>query len=297
MKQTLYIDVLFFINFIVDWFILMISADILRVKPVWWRTVAGAVLGGLFACLYFFLPSFFFLLDALLQILLLLFISYIVYGFSGIKEFLKAFTVIFFVTIVFGGTMLLLQYHTAAGTVMVFSKGALYFDMPFLWFIFFSAAAWLLVKGITGVLSWFRKKDVIFPVRITLNGKTIDTNGFYDTGNQLFDPITNLPVIIAEYSVIRSLLPQDVQICFREGMGCAVLADILSKSSFARKFRVIACKGAMGYGEILPGFLPDSLEISTKKGQKHQTYAAVGVTSQALSKTGGYHILLHPALM
>ena len=32
MRQTVYIDLYFVINFIVDWFILMVAADLLRVN-------------------------------------------------------------------------------------------------------------------------------------------------------------------------------------------------------------------------------------------------------------------------
>jgi len=297
MRQTVYIDLYFVINFIVDWFILMVAADLLRVKPAWWRLPAGAVLGSLGACLLFVLPPVHFLAVTALELAVMLCVNLIAFGYHTLWGFLKSLFVILVVTVIFGGVMLLLQYHTAAGAVMVAAGGAVYFDMPFLWFIGFSAAAWLVVHGLIRLLSWFRRNDVIYAVKITVDGCSTQAHGFLDTGNQLFDPLTNAPVMIAEYAAVRTLLPPEVRICYREGMACAALAETIAGSSFARRFRVVACRGAVGGGEMLPGFVPDAVEIITKKGSRRLGPAVIGVTRQSLSESGQYHLLLNPALM
>lgn len=297
MRQTVYIDLYFVINFIVDWFILMVGADLLRLKAAWWRLPAGAAVGSLGACLFLVLPPMHFLAVTALELVLMLFVNLITFGYHTLWGFLKSLFVILVVTVIFGGVMLLLQYHTAAGTVMVAAGGAVYFDMPFLWFIGFSAAAWLVVHGLIRLLSWFRGNDVIYTVKITVDGCSAQANGFLDTGNQLLDPLTNAPVLIAEYAAVRPVLPPEVRMCYREGMACPALTETIANSSFARRFRVVACRGVAKDGEMLPGFVPDAVEIITKKGPKRLGPAVIGVTRQRLSESGQYHLLLNPALM
>ena len=145
--------------------------------------------------------------------------------------------------------MLLLQYHTAAGAVMVAAGGAVYFDMPFLWFIGFSAAAWLVVHGLIRLLSWFRRNDVIYAVKITVDGCSTQAHGFLDTGNQLFDPLYQRAG--ADSGIRRRANPFAARGAHMlpRGHGVRGLGETIAGSSFARRLSRRHLPGRGGGGD------------------------------------------------
>ncbi|MDE5863688.1 MAG: sigma-E processing peptidase SpoIIGA [Lachnospiraceae bacterium] len=46
MQITVYLDIIFVINFIADFFVLFLTGKILRQKILWWRLIAGTAFGA-----------------------------------------------------------------------------------------------------------------------------------------------------------------------------------------------------------------------------------------------------------
>lgn len=53
-------------------------------------------------------------------------------------------------------------------------------------------------------------KDIIYPLEIKINEKSISMNALLDTGNMLKDPITLMPVIVVEKEMLYDFLPKEI---------------------------------------------------------------------------------------
>lgn len=85
-------------------------------------------------------------------------------------------------------------------------------------------------------------------IRISDGDSVVSFPALIDTGNRLTEPISALPVIIVESSLIKNLIP----------------CNINTSTSLPRGFRLIAYGGVGGNG-MLPCFMPRSITSNGKK--------------------------------
>ena len=141
MPQTVYIDVLFFVNFILDAMIFLSAATLLRQRIRWWRTCVAAAVGALCSCGMFFSAIAPWLINVL-ALLLYILCAYIVFGFHGVKPFVKNSLITVVCAFVYGGIAFALYLYTGAGAVMTFNNGALYIDIPVFTLLLFAFVAY-----------------------------------------------------------------------------------------------------------------------------------------------------------
>ena len=87
--MTVYADVLVVLNLIVDYFLLRLTAIILKRQASVWRILAGAFAGAL-TSLYIFLPQMRVFIETLLRIVSCLLICFLTFGFKGAKAFFRS---------------------------------------------------------------------------------------------------------------------------------------------------------------------------------------------------------------
>ena len=104
MVLIVYVDVLIFVNTLVDYFLLLATAKLSSAKQKTWRTVLAAVLGG-FSSLYIFLPYVGAAADCILKAGTAFAVAWVCFGYKNAKQFLKNAVILFGVTCAYGGVM------------------------------------------------------------------------------------------------------------------------------------------------------------------------------------------------
>ena len=129
MRLTVYVDILIFVNVVVNTVILWLTARILRLDTKPLRLIGAVVLSvvyGFAVCL----PQLAFLLNAFAKLLSGALIVFVAFGFVNIRKFIKTLCVFMAVSAAYIGCLLLLTLLPQTGDFIYVNNGEVYFDLP-----------------------------------------------------------------------------------------------------------------------------------------------------------------------
>ena len=281
--MTVYADVLLIINLFVNYALLLCSARIMKKRVKRFRILLGAVVGSVYG-LVILLPEIPKPLELIMRIAVTALIVFCTFGYTNPQKFLRCFFTFFAVSMGFGGVMLVL-WLTVAPVGMVYSNGAVYFDIN----IGILAVSTVVCFAVISLISYFierrapKKSSAI--VTVTVNGKSVKLNAITDTGNSLKESFSGYPVAVAEKSELQSILPKPI-IDYYENL------NINAENS---GIRLIIHKTVSGTG-VLPAFRPDSVEIKTVSRTIKNERIYIAVTDKNLAG-GEYSMLLNPEIL
>jgi len=144
-----------------------------------------------------------------------------------------------------------------------------------------------------------KREKLIVRVEMSFDSRQLCIDALIDTGNSLKDPITNVPVMITDYSMIRELLPNDIQKIFER---CPenelnAIAEIMSTSKWAARFRIIPFRSLGRENGMLIGFRPDVVTIFDSGKGIYLNNIVVAIYRRKLSRDGEYGALIHPEML
>jgi stage II sporulation protein GA (sporulation sigma-E factor processing peptidase) len=191
---TIYADILFLLNTLVDYLLILITGRIAGIPLCRKRYWAAAVLGGGYAVLAIIPCLQTILASVPFKVLGWIVISAIAYGFS--HQIIK-------LILLFGGTACSL-----AGVVLAMAN---FFDMkhfivhPLI--VPFSAILFLLGNRIFHTAMRHNVSGTIFQSTLSIDGNTLNLPTLLDTGNCLKHPITGQPILVVSLHALDSILP------------------------------------------------------------------------------------------
>lgn len=189
MYYELYIDVLFLVNFMMDYLLLLTTKKILKCSATHLNVCLGALIGALATCVIIILPiPYAFIKLIMFHTIVNTCMIKIGLRVSGIRKFLKAFLLLYISSILFGGVLSLVQQYVRIGSL----------------FFAIAIAGYYLVQGIWQlILKIQRINRYICQVSLFIDNKSYKVTAMIDTGNRLADPLTHLPVCLAERNAIE----------------------------------------------------------------------------------------------
>ena len=125
----------------------------------------------------------------------------------------------------------------------------------------------------------------LMQLEISLGGRSISVTGMVDTGNDLRDPVSGLPVVVVDWDSLKHIMPQEVSHFFLSAWD--MVSTRLTESEIGKRLRLIPYTNVSGHRQILPAFKPDALYLTGKHG-RFQKSALVGVAGKPLSPRGLY---------
>lgn len=289
--MVVYIDVLFIINLIINYFILLAVSCLLKREDSRVRLLLGAALGAFYSCLLFF-PQLQFLFTAALKLVLSATIVAVSYKIRSLRTFLKLIIYFYIVSFLFGGIIFAVQQFFAPPLLYV-KNGIAYFDISPIYLIIASAVCYIIVALFSRMLHKNAIKQKIYKAELLLDDKSVRFDALMDTGNDLKDSVSGTPVMVAEYKTAEKLIPQEIQSVFKNGELNNV--DVVEYTDFKNRFRVVPFSSVGSIGGLLPAFKPDKLIIFS--GNCETTDVIVAVTQKKLSKDGTFTALLNPLMM
>ena len=294
--MTVYGDILFAENFIIGCALIYITAEVfgadLHGRTAKLRLTAGGVMCGLFAMLIFLpvrMP-----LTVVLEAGFAFAVSVVVFGVKGAW---KKALVLILVTYFMGGVTMGLLLVTG-NTGMYAATGIYTGDMKAAMLAVFICTGTFTAKQIIRTVS--KKKfysEHVFAVRIVSGGGIVETRGFFDSGNQLTDPVSGMAVAVAQESLWERLesagivtpersrlIPYDV--IGAHGLLEAVRVDDVESAGKHRGNTIIARAGC-GFG--LAGRDLEGCELLLSREMHSRSAAAqseLGMTGEEPAGTG-----------
>lgn len=283
METTIYLDVLFLLNFFVTWMLFMATKKLLNTACSKWRLLAGSLLGGIYSLLILLTLSPW----ELTLIKLAMGLSLVFAVFWRRRQgwfFWKLCLCFFLVNFIFAGFMTALWLFVAPAG-MQFANGVVYFDISALTLALATAAAYLVLSLFSAVFNRRNRKGEEQELILSLEGRQVSLRGFADTGNKLCDIFTGLPVVICEYDAVAGLFSDRIKAFFADPLSFSFAG--MEGSRYATQLRMIPVNGVNGEGS-LPAFKPDEIQIGEKSVQ-----AIVAVTCRRLSD-GSFQGIFNP---
>ena len=269
--MTVYIDLYILTNLILNYIILRITKFIIKSQTSNVRLLVSSILGTLVSVLIL-LPQFNFLTYGTCKILLCAIMVLTAYGKLGTNTFLKTTVVFFFVSFLIGGCGFALFESGLNETVYIL--------------ILSTGLSYLILNTVISIFEKYFKFDrLTHTLTIKMFEKEITTDCFYDTGNNLKDPVTKAPVIIVSYEILREILPQKLATDLENQQD---ILKIYSTNNLKIKLKLIPFHTISDNGFIL-GFVPDMVLIDGKS-----TNAIVGISPKKFGKK--YKAIANPQI-
>ncbi|HHY77240.1 MAG TPA: sigma-E processing peptidase SpoIIGA [Clostridiales bacterium] len=285
-------------NLLMNYLILFSTAKLTKSRYKKINILLASIAGAIYAVFYYY-PGFEYLYTWFLKIIFSLFIIVVAFNPYTLKEFCRKILVFYIVSIIFGGAAFGI-YYLINGVKFAY-KGIFYIDsFPVKLLLASILLAYIFVRFSWGyIISKIKREKVLLDVSIIKEDKKAYLVALLDTGNSLTDPITNLPVLVAEYEAIKELLPSEIQRIFEENKenNLNAIASVLSRSEWITRFRFIPFNSLGVENGLLIGFKPDGIRIEDNSGKNFIRDIIVAIYNKKLSRDGEYSALLHPEIL
>ena len=283
---TVYIDVLFVVNLIVN-LMLYLSSCILRKKRIIvWRILCAAAAGAVCSCAFFLSDIQPFIRNTV-AVALYIICAWLVMGYDTLREFIKNALVTLFCAAVFAGIFFFIYQYVDVGSIVVFNNNVLYIDIPVFMLLCVAGICFMVMVVVSKAFVRVAGTQEEYEVTVMLDAQEIQARAKMDTGNAMMDPISGCPVILADRKRMESLFPQ----YFDEFAACGDISRIAPQ--YHRRLRMVMCKTATGEG-VLPALRPDCIRFvcDGKRVVLHNILIAVSKTG-----LGGCGLLLSPLVI
>lgn len=199
--MKIYLDYIFFINFLFDFLLLLSVKIILRRNVKLKRIFLGSLIGGLsIFTLFLKINSIeLFLIKIIISILMCI----TSFSFKNIKYLIKNISYLYLVSIVLGGALYFLNIEFSYNhTGLIFYHNGLSINIVVLVII----SPIIIYTYIKQSLNLKDNYAYYHNVKIKYNNQILNLVGYLDTGNKLKDPVTKIPIIIIEEKKIQNIL-------------------------------------------------------------------------------------------
>ncbi|MBR7071582.1 MAG: sigma-E processing peptidase SpoIIGA [Clostridia bacterium] len=239
--MIVYGDILLLLNLTVDYFLLSLTARLLRLSTLFWRQLFGAGIGAV-SSFYIFLPQSNWATELSVRTAVAVLMELCCFGFFGWKRFFRIGAVLLAVTFAYAGGMIgiWLLFHPKG---MLINNSVVYFNISPLFLIGFSVIAYFITVFFRNLLC---KKTPCSPtctVRVSAEHQTVETAAIVDSGNSVTDMFGACSVIIVDRGIVEKL--------FGEKLGSKELE---------RRYRLLPCSSISG-NDLLEGYRCDRAEI------------------------------------
>lgn len=291
-KITIYIDLIFFENLIMNSIILYATAIILKIKPKVIRIILSSTIGSIYAILIYMTEIKIFT-SVILKAVLAVVMMYIAFNPQNIKKMCKQIAIFYLTSFVFGGVALYLIYYIKPQNVFI--KDGMFVGDYILKVIMLGAiVAFILIKiSLKIIKTKITSKDMYCKVKIKLNEKIIETKAMIDTGNLAKEPITNTPVIIVESTLLEEVLPRQI-LNNLEKILCGDLSQISEEiqEKYISKLRCIPFSSLGKQNGMLLGIRANEVQVETEDEKKTTNNVIIGIYDKSLTKRGEYRALI-----
>lgn len=253
--KTVYVDEMFLLNLIINYFILLATAKLCALPLKRLRFAISAAVGALYSVLLLY-PPLQFLASPLTKLALGFLMTVLAFGVE--IKLLKPFFAFLAVSAAFGGAV-----YAASILAGNYLDGGLYVKASLRVLVLSFAVCYF---TLTIVFKRFGKRIAreIHTVKFVISGKTVEFKALRDTGNELYDPLSGLPVMVVGIQEAGKLLSTDQIEALKKGV-TEFIEAIGRDETLRSKFRLVPYSTVGHSASLLPVFRPDTLWVDGKE--------------------------------
>lgn len=299
--MTIYLDVIWVLNLFFDSLLLYLTAIFLKRKIQIWRLLAGGFIGSLIIILSF-TPLHAYTNHPLGKLLCSVLMILVSFGYKRWRFFIKALMTLYVSTFLIGGALIGAHYfiqfdqQTSAQMLMYSVKG---FGDPVSWLfvlIGFPIAWHFSRKNIESMEMTKIQFEQIVNVTVAFNDESYIFKGLIDSGNQLYDPFTKLPVMFVSVKNGIDGFPEPIQKMALDPESL-LLGEVEFPSEWQSRLRIIPCRVVGQEHQLIVAVKPDSILIEKNGEQYVCEKGLVSFTNQQLSSDDAFQCIVHPKML
>nr|WP_249745349.1 sigma-E processing peptidase SpoIIGA [Mesobacillus boroniphilus] len=294
-------DVIWALNLLFDTFLLYLTAIILKRQVKLWRLSMGGAIGSLLIILAI-TPFHAVAGHPAGKLFFSILMVLAAFGYKRFRFFIKALMTFYVTTFLLGGTLTGVHYFIqfdmdlASNVAMNHIKG------------FGDPISWLFVL-LGFPLAWhFSKRNIeqfemtkiqyesLADVEVQFMKMDFNIKGLIDSGNQLYDPISKMPVMILSIANCLDSIPSEIK-RIAENPDCVLSGDGNFSPQMENRMRIIPCKVVGQEHQLIIAFSPDKIKITTDEGIYIAEKGLISFTAQELSADGSFQCIIHPKMM
>ena len=290
--MTVYLDVIFLENIVINYIILYVTGLISKSKIKQNKLLLGALIGAIYSIIYYLIKLKIYS-SFIIKIILSIVIIYVSFKSNNYKDLLKKVLLFYLTSFVFGGAIIAIIYMADSQNITI-QNGVLVGNYTIKTILIGVIIAYFTIliafKIIKNKIS---KKDLICDISVRLDNKNIKTKALIDTGNMLKEPITNLPVIVMEHTLLYDVIPKDILNNTEKILGgdFSKIPDNIRDEYFS-KLKVIPFSSLGKQNGMLLGIKGENLTVNLKDEIKKIDKLIIGIYNKSLTKRGEYRSLL-----
>ena len=200
--MTVYIDILFFVNFFMNYLIISVSETIAAKNVKRGRKLFASFLGGIYG-VFSFMPDLNFIYSSLAVFFFSAVLVMVVFYPVGIREFLKYILCFYISSFLFSGGIYMVLPYIGGGIIR---NNVVYYDV--LQIIIPAIAIFFVARRTIRYIKNNRSKNG-YRVAIKYGEKEAFFKAFLDTGNMLYEPFSGNAVVVADEMVLKKLFSPD----------------------------------------------------------------------------------------
>lgn len=209
------------------------------------------------------------------------------------KIMLKTLLIFYMTSFVFGGAALSLIYLIRPKQAIM-QNGIFLGEYP-LKVVFLGGLVGfsIIIVAFKAVKTKITPKDIFLEIEIFFGEKNIKTKAMIDTGNMLKEPISNIPVVIIEHSLLYEVIPKQILNNIDEilvGNFENVPDEI--KNQYIAKLKFIPFSSIGKVNGMLLGIKADKLIVKNEESVNYIDKIIVAIYNKSLTKRGEYQALL-----
>jgi stage II sporulation protein GA (sporulation sigma-E factor processing peptidase) len=298
---SVYLDVIWTLNLLFDSLLLYLSAIFLKRQIRIWRLLAGGFIGSLII-LFSFTPLHAYSNHPISKLLFSVVMVLIVFGYKRLSFFIKALMTLYVTTFLIGGALIgahyFVQYDSQMSTkVMIANVSGFGDPISWLFVLLGFPIAWHFSrKNIEGMEMTKIQYDQIVNVTFIINAVHYTFKGLVDSGNQLYDPLSKLPVMFVSIKNKLEGMAEPIK-----QMATDPESLILGNDEFPvdwqNRLRVVPYKVVGQEHQLIVAVKPDSILIDTKGESYLCEKGLVSFTMQQLSADDAFQCIVHPKML
>jgi len=289
--------VLLALNFFLDFFLLWACGRFLRRETRLPRLLLAALLGAAYgAAMVVPVPGWLYRLPVVIAVsLLLLRVAYAWRGWAAFGRLIAAFYLVAFsmAGAALGGAWLFSRQGWYWGAEQTIRGSALLFGI--------FMAVILARRGMQALRASWRREEFRATLAIRVGAHCLSLTALIDTGNDLCEPLSGRPVVVAARRALLPLFPERLRrACLTAGADAVELLRLMQsagdRDGWARRLRLVPFASLGEKHGLLPGFLPDAVSVS-RQGESREVAAVVCFSDTLLQGRSDVQAVINPELL
>ena len=291
--MTVYLDIIFVENILMNYIILFATLIILKVKNRGQqiRLFASSVIGSSYAIIVYLniIPIY---SNIITKIVLSIVMIYVAFNPQNVKQLLKQLLIFYLTSFVFGGCAFALIYFIKPERVKM-NNGVFVGTYP----IKVTLIAGIIAFIITQIAFKINKirldsKNTFINIKIYYEEKILEVKALLDSGNMLKDPISGMPVIIIEKEILHKIIPEEILNYIENIVGGEEQREKTEVKRYLSKIRMVPFMSIGKENGMLLGIRIDKVKIETEEINIEKDNVIAGIYNQKLTKDNKYNALI-----